>query len=85
MNILSLILWVTQFGLSILMPPCVLLLLAVWLQNRFGLGMWILAVLGILGLLISVATAKANWRAMRKDAERAAGDNPPPVSFNDHV
>lgn len=84
MKKLSLILWVTQFGLSILLPPCLLLLLAVWLQNRFGLGMWILVVLGILGFLIAVSTARANWRAMRKDAEAASDRQPPPVAFNDH-
>ena len=85
MKNLSLILWVTQFGLSILMPPCVLLLLAVWLQNRFGLGMWIIVVLGILGLIIAFGTARANLRAMRKDAEDAAGNKNHPIAFNDHL
>ena len=85
MKYLSLILWVTQFGLSLLVPPCSLLLLAIWLQNKFGLGLWIVAVLGVLGVLIAIGTAKANWRAMRKDAE-AASDNPlPPIAFNDHL
>lgn len=84
MKYLSLILWVTQFGLSILVPPCLLLLLAVWLQNQYGLGMWTVAVLGILGLLIAVGTARANWRAMRKEAESASGGKQPPLGFNDH-
>jgi len=85
MKKLSLILWVTQFGLSILLPPCLLLLLAVWLQNKFGLGMWIVAVLGILGALISIGTARANWRAMRKEAEEATDNKRPPIGFNDHL
>ena len=51
MKTLSLILWVTQFGLSILVPPCFLLWVAVALRSRYGLGMWIIAVLGILGLM----------------------------------
>ena len=84
MKTLSLLLWVTQFGLSILMPPCVLLYFAVWLQNRFGLGMWIIAVLGVLGLLIAFSTAKANLKALRRDADAAADREPPPVAFNDH-
>lgn len=84
MKYLSLILWVTQFGLSILVPPCLLLLLAVWLQNKFGLGLWIVAVLGILGILIAIGTARANWRAMRKEAEAASGSKRPPLGFNDH-
>ena len=84
MKILSMLLWVGQFGLSILMPPCVLLYFAVWLRNRFGLGMWIIAVLGVLGLLIAFSTAKANLKALRRDADAAADREPPPVAFNDH-
>ena len=82
MKILELLLWVTQFGLSIFFPPCFFLLLAHWLQQKFGWGLWCTAVFGILGLLISVSTARANWRAMKKTAEQ--GRKAPPVSFNDH-
>ena len=45
MKELKLLLWVTQFGLSILVPPCFLLWVAVALRSRYGLGMWIIAVL----------------------------------------
>ena len=82
MKVLSLLLWVTQFGLSILLPPCLLLWLAAYLQQAHGFGMWTSVAGGILGFLISFSTAKANWRAMRKEAEE--GSQPPPVSFNDH-
>lgn len=83
MKILELILWVTQFGFSILFPPCLLLFLAHWLQTSHGWGMWTTVAAGILGALISVSTARANWKAMKK---LAGLDNPkdPPVSFNDH-
>lgn len=84
MKTLSLLLWVTQFGLSIMIPPCLLLLLAVWLQQKFGLGMWIVVVMGIFGILISIGTARANWRAMRNEAEEAAGSKAPPIGFNNH-
>ena len=82
MKTLSLIFWVTQFGLSILFPPCFFLWLAAYLQQHLNWGFWTTIVGGILGILIAVSTAKANWRAMRKEAE--AGSTPPPVSFNDH-
>ena len=83
MKILELILWVTQFGFSILFPPCLLLLLAHWLHTSHGWGMWTMAAAGILGLLISVSTARANWKAMKKLAGLdKPGDRP--VSFNDH-
>lgn len=82
MKTLSLILWVTQFGLSILFPPCFFLWLAIYLQQNHGWGIWTTIVGGILGVLIAISTAKANWRTMRKEAE--SGSKPPPVSFNDH-
>lgn len=82
MKTLSLILWVTQFGLSILFPPCFFLWLATYLQQKHGWGFWTTIVGGILGILIAISTAKANWRSMRKEAESGAA--PPPVSFNDH-
>jgi hypothetical protein len=85
MKYLSLLVWVTQFGFSVLFPVCFFLMVAFWLQQKFALGIWIVAVLGVLGVLIAIGTAKANWRAMRKDAE-AASDNPlPPIAFNDHL
>ena len=85
MKNLKLLLWVTQFGLSILMPPCLLLWLAVWLRSRYNLGLWIVAALGVLGLLIAFSTAKANLRAMRKDAEEVGREEKPPIAFNDHL
>ena len=82
MKTLSLILWVTQFGLSILFPPCFFLWLAVYLQQNHGWGIWTSIAGGILGIMTAISTAKANWRSMRKEAE--AGSKPPPVSFNEH-
>ena len=82
MKTLDLILWVTQFGLSILIPPCFLLLLAHWLQAKLGWGLWCPLAFFALGILIAISTARANWKFMRKTAE--AGSKEPPVSFNDH-
>lgn len=83
-SFLSLILWVTQFGLSVLFPVCFFLLIAVWLQQKFGLGMWVIFVLGALGLLTSISTAKSCIRSLRRAAEEASDSKKPPVAFNDH-
>lgn len=80
----SLLLWVTQFGSSVLFPPCFFLLLATWLQRRFALGMWIVIVFGLLGLLTAISTARSCIRSLRKAAEEAGGQKKPPVSFSDH-
>ena len=84
MKYLSLLMWVTQFGLSVLFPLCFFLILAVWLRNQYALGMWIIVVLGILGLLVSFSSARSCLRAMQKEMERLDGKDDPPVSFNDH-
>lgn len=84
MKILSLLTWVTQFGLSVLFPLCFFLFLASWLQTKFGLGPWIMVVLGIIGFLTSVSTAVSCVRSMLNESERASGKRKPPPAFNDH-
>jgi len=83
-SFLALILWVTQFGLSVLFPICFFLLIAIWLQGRFGLGMWVIVVAGVLGLLTSISTAKSCIRSLKKAADEVSGNKKPPVSFNNH-
>lgn len=85
MKLLNLLLWVTQFGFSLVFPMCFFLYLASWLRQRFGLGMWIVVVFGILGLLTTISTARTGLAAMRKAAEEASSrSDPPPTAFNDH-
>ena len=85
MKFLSLLMWVTQFGFSALFPTCFFLFVAVWLQGKFGLGTWIVAVLGILGLLTSFSTAKSCLRSILKEIERTSDrKEPPPPAFTDH-
>ncbi len=81
---LSLLLWVTQFGFSVLFPVCFFLIIASWLQQRFGFGMWIMAVMGILGLMVSVSSARSCIRSLKKAAEEAGDNKKPPIAFNNH-
>ena len=84
MKILSLLMWVGQFGLSIIFPMLFFLYLGVWLQTRFHLGIWIIIVFGILGLLTTVSTVRSCLHSLCKAAEEASGSKKPPVGFNDH-
>ncbi len=84
MKILSLLMWVGQFGFSILFPTVFFLLLGAWLQNKFSLGIWILILFGILGILTSVSTTKACLYSLCKAADEASDSKQTPVSFNDH-
>ena len=85
MKYLSLLTWVTQLGFSILFPTCAMLMLANWLQNRFGLGLWIMVLLGVIGVFTSISTTKSCIRSLIKAANEITEDKgPPPVAFNDH-
>lgn len=70
MKYLSLLMWVGQFGFSCLFPTCALLMLGVYLQRRFVLGVWVVIVLGIIGFLTSISTARSCLDSMRKEIER---------------
>ena len=84
MKYLSLVLWVTQFGLSAVVPLCLCLCLGTWLRDIFQLGWWALLLWGISGLLISVRTVVSCLHAMRKEAESLGTKKETGVSFNDH-
>ena len=85
MKILNLLLWVTQFGFSILFPLCFFLVLAVWLQTKFALGMWVIVAFGILGLLTTVSTVKSCLKSILKAADEASDRKEVPIAFNDHI
>ena len=53
MKFLSLLVWVTQFGFSVVFPLCFFLLAASWLRNTYELGVWVLILGGVLGALSS--------------------------------
>ena len=83
MKNVGLLVWLTQLGLSVAVPPAVFILLAVWLRDRFGLGAWVV----IAGVLVGVICAVDGLRVSLKAMERMAKDEKkekPPLSFNDH-
>lgn len=86
MKFLSLIMWVTQFGVSLVFPTLVFLWLGFWLQGKFGFGVWIVFLCGVIGFLTSISTAKSCWHSMLKAAKECGSqdEHEPPVAFNDH-
>ena len=85
MKFLSMLIWVGQFGFSVLFPLCLFLYSGYWLQNRFGLGLWVMVVCGTVGFLTSISTAKSCLHSLLKARDEASSQNKPPVSFNDHT
>ncbi len=83
MKNLNLLVWLTQLGLSVALPPAVFIWLSVWLRGRFDLGKWVV----VLGIIVGVVCAIDGLRTSLKAMERMTKDKKqetPPVSFNDH-
>lgn len=83
MKDLSLLVWLTQLGLSVAFPLAGFILLAVWLRSRFGLGVWILFCGVALGLICAVDGLRNSLKAMDRLSKNKKSP-PPPAAFNDH-
>lgn len=84
MKILSLLIWVGQFGFSCIFPTLLFLILGIWLQQKYCLGIWIVLLLGFVGIITSVQTTRSCLRSLRQASEDASGRKKPPVNFNHH-
>ena len=84
MKDLSLLVWLTQLGLSVAVPLAGFILLAVWLRSRFGLGSWILWVGIVLGLVSAIDGLRTSLKALSRLTRHRHDPEPPSVSFNDH-
>lgn len=77
------LIFITQLGFSVAFPLGGFVLLALWLQNAFQLGGWVIAVGVVLGLAGAIDGLRMTLKAMdimAKDKQ----EEKPPVSFNDH-
>ena len=83
MKNLSMIVWFTQLGLNVALPPAGFILLASWLRKYFDLGSWVLWVGIILGVVGAVDGLRTSLKAMAKLSEPSKKEDPP-VSFNEH-
>lgn len=86
MKNLNMLVWLTQLGISVAGPIAGFTLLAVWLRQRFELGVWVV----LLGICLGIAGAVDGFRVSMKAMDRMSKDKPgdkepPPVSFNDHA
>lgn len=83
MKDLTLLVWLTQLGLSTALPLAGFILLALWLRNSLGWGNWVLWVGIILGIVTAIDGFRTSLKAMGRMGSRKRDDDPP-VSFNDH-
>ncbi|MEF9969617.1 MAG: AtpZ/AtpI family protein [Ruthenibacterium sp.] len=59
--------WLTQFGLSLVVPPILCLLAASWLTRRFSLGTWVYFVALVFGLGAAACTF---WKFLQMVQQR---------------
>jgi len=82
MKSLKNLIWLTQLGLSVAVPPVCFILLAVWLHNTKSWGAWVIWVGILLGVYSAVEGFRASMKAMALLNKDKKED--PPVSFNEH-
>ena len=84
MKDLTLLIWLTQLGMSVAIPLALFVMLGVWLHNDLGWGSWTVWT----GLGIGLCCAVTGFRDSLKAMERMSRNKkkaPPPVSFNEHT
>lgn len=80
----TLLIWLTQMGLSIAVPLGGFIFLALWLRNHWGWGNWVIIAGIVLGLYGAFEGLRSSIRAMKLLTGKKKDDPPPPVAFNDH-
>lgn len=83
MKNISLLVWLSQLGLSVAVPLGGFILLGVWLHNHFGWGNWIIVVCAVIGVICAIDGLRTSLKAMDRIAKDETKEKPP-VSFNDH-
>ena len=82
MKDLSLIVYITQLGMSIAAPLTGFTLLGVWLRNRLELGAWVIAFFCTVGLISGIHGFIMELKILEKRESKK--DKPAPRSFNGH-
>ena len=83
MKNVNLLIWLTQLGISVAVPLGGFIWLAVWLRQRFDLGVWVVLAGVFVGIVCAIDGMRTSLKAMERMSKDKI-DEPPPVSFNDH-
>ena len=84
MKDLTLLVWLTQLGISVAVPLCVFVGASLWLQSKFALGSWIVIVGVILGLAIAIHEFYRMMKLLDKVGNKKKEKETTAVFFNDH-
>lgn len=83
MKNLNMLVWLTQLGLSVVLPLLGFIWIAVRLRDSYGWGTWVIWAGIILGILCAVDGLRTSLKAMER-MSRDKQEPEPPVVFNDH-
>ena len=81
----GLLVWIPQFGISVVFPLIGFIMLAVWLHDRHGWGGWVIAAGIICGIITAAIGFRDTARAMMQLSGTKEEHRDPGVSFNDHA
>jgi len=84
MKDLGLMAWLTQLGMSVAIPIVAFVFLAIYLQNKFKLGKWIIIAGVVIGFLCAIRGFIYSLQTLDRVANRKKDKDVSPVSFNDH-
>ena len=82
MKNLSLLVWLTQLGLSVAVPLAGCVFLGVWLHQQFAWGVWTVWIGVGLGILLAAEGLRSSLKAMARMSKNQ--QDKPPVGFNEH-
>lgn len=78
----GLLIWLPQFGISVVFPLIAFIMLAVWLHEDCGWGQWVIWVGILFGLITAAIGVRDTVKAMALSDKKEKQD--PPISFNNH-
>lgn len=84
MKNVTLLVWLTQLGLSVAVPPIGFILLAIWLRNNCNWGNWVIWAGIILGIYSAIEGLRSSLKAMSL-RNRDETKKEKPISFNEHT
>lgn len=62
--------WLTQLGFSLVAPPILCIWVAIWVQNHYGFGTWVMVVAIVFGLCASFSNGLVFYRMMERKSKK---------------
>lgn len=80
----GLLIWLPQFGISVVFPLIGFIMLAVWLRDSWGWGQWVIWAGVFCGLFTAAVGVRDTAKAMLMLDEKKKDKEDSPISFNQH-